>query len=283
MVFLVKRWVWLGLLLFLTTVSADACSCYPSTLREGYEDADRVFVGKVLTVNYLDKDTAVFALEQDYPSFSYMAYTLEILLPIKGGTKKNTLIRVYTGLGGGDCGYPFTVGKQYTVFSYKRQLCLHQRAEWADYTNICTQTNDYRPVDVDSLKHWNRQHAQSKNYCDCLGKRGTQPAYSSCKNVTERPVFGNSEQDWLDYLSLNLGSLDSFELESRVWEFSYIVNATGQIVDVYLWQPDVKAHPRVLKYIQSVLTRAPLWVAGQCDGIPVPVWQKILYCPCRRN
>jgi hypothetical protein len=48
-----------------------------------------------------------------------------------------TELKVETGRGDGDCGYPFEVGKSYLVYAHKDGEVLR--------TNICTRT---RPMDI---------------------------------------------------------------------------------------------------------------------------------------
>jgi len=62
----------------------------------------------------------------------------------KGRITKDTL-EIFTGMGGGDCGYGFVVGQEYIVygsrdayFGSKRKNWPYTRARNRYWTNICT-------------------------------------------------------------------------------------------------------------------------------------------------
>ena len=100
--------------------------------------ADAVFEGKVESVElrWTLKEaqigdvipTLATDLDRDGP---VILVSLEVLHSYRGDQRK--IMRLSTGLGGGDCGFDFEVGKQYLVYAFKDKA-----GELS--TNICTRT-----------------------------------------------------------------------------------------------------------------------------------------------
>ncbi|MCR8658792.1 hypothetical protein [Paenibacillus endoradicis] len=111
-----------------------ACSCIePLTVEEELDRSEAVFTGRVLEVKdiknlngYMTK-SALFEVSQIW----------------KGGSESQIII--YTGGGGGDCGYHFEEGKEYlvyanlsTMYGDKEQLV----SIMCDRTNVLAQAQD---------------------------------------------------------------------------------------------------------------------------------------------
>lgn len=101
----------------------SACSCTPRAFAARFQGASAVFTGTVREIEVQDKLTkkgngrwSKTLMQADPP----VTVTLDILTPYKGvGQKKtftlNTSLTKYT------CsGYPFTEGRDYLVFAYRR-------------------------------------------------------------------------------------------------------------------------------------------------------------------
>lgn len=95
-----------------------ACTCkYPLNLTEkekiegSFKGADFVFTGKVIKV--FQKQ---FREGKDIYLEGENTVVLEIIGDFKNNIKKK-LITIKTGLGGGDCGFPFEKGKKYLVYA----------------------------------------------------------------------------------------------------------------------------------------------------------------------
>jgi Carboxypeptidase regulatory-like domain len=113
---------------FVTSV-ANACTCIgPRTPCEAYGTAAAVFVGTAISAGKAEplKDKSEpyggpvvvkFAVEQSY-------------LGVDG-----TEVEVFTGVGGGDCGYEFKIGERYLVYGYRDHIRL--------ITGICTRTKPF--------------------------------------------------------------------------------------------------------------------------------------------
>ncbi|HEX5705134.1 MAG TPA: hypothetical protein VFX97_18185 [Pyrinomonadaceae bacterium] len=118
-------------LIMLTPALAIACSCMfsPNTCSIDWKKGELVFLGKVTTKEPIrDADGA-----QSFPT--RVAVHFSVTETLRGAINSDKETVIFTGAGGGDCGYPFIVGQTYLVYAstYQDQLT----------TSICTQT---RPV-----------------------------------------------------------------------------------------------------------------------------------------
>jgi hypothetical protein len=133
----------LGLTLSPAPVFGCTCAAPPREVKTASElaawaRADAIFEGKVESVELRWKlkeaqigdviPTVATDLDQDGP---VILVSLEILHSYRGDQRKP--MRLSTGLGGGDCGFDFEVGKQYLVYAFKDEA-----GELS--TNICTRT-----------------------------------------------------------------------------------------------------------------------------------------------
>ena len=130
------------LAMLLTAERVYACSCAPPPAPDGaFARASVVFEGKVIAKDdqYTAFRQALDAIEDRLgrsPSWSHyershgFKVTFEVTTAWKGGPKKRFVL--YTGRGGGDCGFPFEKGKTYVVYAYcDTEYCA---------TMICTRT-----------------------------------------------------------------------------------------------------------------------------------------------
>ncbi len=131
--------------LTLIPVRVFSCTCAaPTALVKtaselaAWNRADAIFEGKVESVELGWKlkeaqigdviPTIATDLDKDGPG---RMVSLEVLHSYRGDQRK--LTRLSTGLGGGDCGFDFEVGKQYRVYAFKDEA-----GELS--TNICSRT-----------------------------------------------------------------------------------------------------------------------------------------------
>lgn len=111
-------------LLGLTAGAAEACSCIqPGPPCQEYWRADAIFVGTVTSSERTSRVPAQFGTGR--------RVTFTVASGFKG-TAGDTAI-VNTGLGGGDCGYPFKIGESYVVYA-------SLRADGTLTTGICSRT-----------------------------------------------------------------------------------------------------------------------------------------------
>jgi hypothetical protein len=101
---------WIGLLLLFATRAALACSCVGSpTVQEELTRADTVFAGVVESIEVMEGMTR-FGSSQRKVTFRVMQWW-------KTSSPVAERVQVWTGMGGGDCGYPVEEGQSYVVFA----------------------------------------------------------------------------------------------------------------------------------------------------------------------
>jgi Carboxypeptidase regulatory-like domain len=107
--------------------SVNACSCAsPGTPCESYGHANAVFVGTVTGVSTEKRSKN----ETGWTPLAFKFAVEHSYLGVEG-----TEVEVFTGRGGGDCGFGFAVGKRYLVYAYRSENRLS--------TSICSRTTAY--------------------------------------------------------------------------------------------------------------------------------------------
>ncbi len=109
--------------------SALGCSCVSlsSYCDNTWADGEVIFVGTV---------AAKIALQEQFEDGIQRLTDYEVRFSavdlLRGASKLDKTMSVYTGSGGGDCGYPFAVGSRYLVYAFQSGGRLT--------TGICSQT-----------------------------------------------------------------------------------------------------------------------------------------------
>lgn len=89
---------------------ASACSCiYHGTPQEELQRSSSVFAGTVLSIS---RTATSYVGSTDAKAVRFGVSSVW-----KGDQR--SVLTVHIGQGGGDCGYPFVVGKQYLVYTYE--------------------------------------------------------------------------------------------------------------------------------------------------------------------
>ena len=131
----------LVILVTIGLVRAGACTCVPGpSAEEAFREAKAVFIGRVVKLEIL-------------PSRRFMGddgieCVLEVFEAFKGealaaGPKERRVFVVRTGNGGGDCGFPFTLGALYLVYA---------SGDGVLETDICTRTKESRKAEGTELR-----------------------------------------------------------------------------------------------------------------------------------
>ncbi len=156
---------------FLPIAKTFGCTCGgTSTINRAVKDADVVTVGTILTksVEFLpDSSKYQEMIDMGWPEdqideslygFSIIKLTLSIETILKGTITSDTLT-ILTGMGHGDCGFHFDVGKKYIVYgkheSYFGEFIHHisfPNERQIIWTNICTRTQEYNAEEIRRLK-----------------------------------------------------------------------------------------------------------------------------------
>ena len=134
-----KSLIFLGALLLLP-FNSYCCTCIgKASIVSALKKADVVFLGTVYSKNIVAfSDTIIEGVTVD---IIIGQYTFIVGFSFKGLTKVDT-ITVFTGLGDGDCGFPFELGKNYIVYAY----CETKRYRGGPdvepflFTDVCTRT-----------------------------------------------------------------------------------------------------------------------------------------------
>jgi len=159
------------LLIGLVNQQAIACSCVgESTVEGGFRNADIVASGQVIstTTEWFPDSTRIREMVKlGFPADSldkrlhgYYLKKVQILIETlyKGKVASHTLT-IYTGIGGGDCGFHFEEGQKYIIYSeadsyfgnfFKgKKFPNGQDVYW---TNICTRTQEHNRTEIKELE-----------------------------------------------------------------------------------------------------------------------------------
>jgi len=147
----------------------EACSCIESGPPcQTYFQVDAVFVGAVRTITELDAPPDPMPFRQRLVTF-----TVERALRGLEGAS----VAVTTGLGGGDCGYPFKPGERYLVYAYKAK-------DGQLRTGICSRT---RPIS---------EAAEDLQFIDTLRTAKPGGRVSGVVKHWERDLAGNEPRQY---------------------------------------------------------------------------------------
>lgn len=134
-----KTIIWILFFTFLYAVKLSACSCFgQSSVKTSIKKSNLVFVGQVT-----HKEEITVQLDLIYTSINqhFNRFTFVVKRVYKGKVKTKT-IQVVTGVGSGDCGIKFEVGKEYIVYSKwrNRHSEIAEKVKRFLHTDICTRT-----------------------------------------------------------------------------------------------------------------------------------------------
>lgn len=114
--------------------SVQACSCIgPRMPCDAYGSAAAVFVGTPVSVRLAERKKGE---DLDWTPRAFKFLVEQSYLGVSG-----TEIEVFTGRGGGDCGYSFKVGERYLVYAYRYENRLT--------TGICSRTKPFAQATED--------------------------------------------------------------------------------------------------------------------------------------
>lgn len=119
--------------------SVLACSCAgPGLPHEQFASAAVVFEGEVLRINdrlnvFRKAWTYILLMMDREPSEKHYGFEVQFEVSRMWRGPGMSKLRIFTGRGGGDCGYPFKVGERYLVYAYG-----NPDEGW--YAHICSRT-----------------------------------------------------------------------------------------------------------------------------------------------
>tara|TARA_R110002072_G_C7649294_1_gene508564 strand:- start:37 stop:564 length:528 start_codon:yes stop_codon:yes gene_type:complete len=161
-----------ALLLFgLISQKATACSCVgESTVEGGYKSADIVVTGEIISIEtkWLPDSTRIKEMvELGFPADSLDKrlsgyYIKKVLVKVDNVYKGNSItdtLTIYTGMGGGDCGFRFIEKQKYVIYgdtnSYFGDFFKDQKfpdRQNIYWTNICTRTQEHNRMEIKELE-----------------------------------------------------------------------------------------------------------------------------------
>jgi hypothetical protein len=125
-------------------VQCWACSCGGHTpcSSHRYEDVD--FLGEVLSQKTVSSNSSLSiggVIDSMMIHSSSYLFQIRVLESYRGSQKVGEVVSVLTGIGGGDCGYPFRIGSKYLVDAWKGEKVLG--------TGICSLTAPIEESEVE--------------------------------------------------------------------------------------------------------------------------------------
>ncbi|MEL1255346.1 hypothetical protein AAEO57_16265 [Flavobacterium sp. DGU38] len=123
-------------------------------MKKAINHVDVLFTGKIISREiYTDSNFPNMILKK-------VIYTVLVTEKLKGDIKTDT-IKIYTGLGNGDCGVEFEIGKSYIIYSnYEEELFKTKVPKFLS-TDICTRTSEFKDIEFKKIK----RYARRKGYC----------------------------------------------------------------------------------------------------------------------
>ena len=145
-----------------------ACSCQgESTVQGGINSSDFVIVGEIISKDFIDIPYSVQIRQNPTDTFAHnyypyvhriSKYEIKVERVYKGKTVCDTL-DIFTGNGGGDCGYRFEIGEKYivygnkvTYFGFSNNDYDYPKDKNCMWTNICTRPTNYYQTEIDEIE-----------------------------------------------------------------------------------------------------------------------------------
>jgi hypothetical protein len=167
-----KNTLLLTILIFCIT-NAFACDCIgDESVKSAIKNSNIVIRGLIISresIIYVDtlklfEDST--KKEFAVPLFTWKLYKYRVVVTEKYKGKNLTdTITIMTGVGNGDCGFPFETGKEYIIYGisknpYQKKYLRMEKAETLKgtyWTDICTRTTLYNDKERSAILHknWN--------------------------------------------------------------------------------------------------------------------------------
>ncbi|MBN8679064.1 MAG: DUF4932 domain-containing protein [Chitinophagales bacterium] len=155
--------------------AAQACSCIgESTVKGQLKQMDAVLVGTVIASEYVqllpNKQTLELIARDSTQANRYMReiyvakYTVLVEKIYKGKHIRDT-VYIYSGRGGGDCGYRFKAEERYIIYGEKKnyfdglfEQFVYPEGKNIYWTNICLRTTEYNESEIKELEKHARKN-----------------------------------------------------------------------------------------------------------------------------
>jgi hypothetical protein len=113
--------------------SSLACSCTVHPICDPHRYLDADFIGEVISSEMVDHQPT-----DDWPGILVQVRVLE---RFRGTPKTGEIVKVFTGRGGGDCGFPFKIGNKYLIDAFGKDGVFE--------THTCTLTAPIEQAEVE--------------------------------------------------------------------------------------------------------------------------------------
>jgi hypothetical protein len=152
---------------------AGACSCLSSNApcNQAWKSGEDIFRGTVISKSHAGTPSPPGI----FPVSDRLAFRFSVTESFRGPASPGQEIVVYTGNGGGDCGYPFAIGTSYLVYAFAAKDGLT--------TGICTPTNP--EVMVGAVVRQLRALQSGQPVDDLFGTIGTAPKGVGYEDLVE--------------------------------------------------------------------------------------------------
>src|SRR6266550_3127015 len=166
-----------SILIPFTPSLAGACSCMSSNAacNQAWKSGEVIFRGTVISKSHAGTPSPPGI----FPVSDRLAFRFSVTESFRNTAIPGQEIVVYTGNGGGDCGYPFAVGSSYLVYAFASKDELT--------TGICTPTSP--EVMVGAVLRQLRALQNGRRVDDLFGTIGTAPKGVGYDDLVEtRPL-----------------------------------------------------------------------------------------------
>lgn len=230
------------LIIFSILVSSkiDACTCIgENSVEEAFNQMDVVFLGKVIserefTVKDKNNPNRIeYKMETPMKEYSFLIEEC-----FKGKVETQDTIKIITGVGGGDCGFRFSVDNSYIVYSnYKdKYFAKGRRVESFLYTDICTRTTSNVLDELNGIKkHLKKKKSKTLDSLKIKNKSFTEVIDSllireqKCWYYEKDVYFRIDLQTYSDtiYIAINIG--DTITSRNAIETATGFFNYEGQL------------------------------------------------------
>ncbi len=167
--------------LLLTSISGRllACTCIGQrTVKEEVKHSNAVVVGTILSKQLIVLTDSTMlkmflndTLNRNLPIYKMTIARYDILVhDIYKGKFTTDTLTIHTGLGGGDCGVDFEIGKKYivygeneTYFGQENKDFKFPKAKNTFWTYICLRTTEYNQGEIIEIKKFAKKKKRKTN------------------------------------------------------------------------------------------------------------------------
>ena len=219
------------LIIFSILVSSkiEACTCIGEySVEEAFNQTDVVFLGKVISEReYTVKPNGIGRTMKEY------SFLIEECF--KGKVETQDTIKIITGVGGGDCGFRFSVDNSYIVYSNYKEDKYYAKGRFL-YTDICTRTTSNVLDELNGIKkHLKKKKSKTLDSLKIKNKSFTEVIDSllireqKCWYYEKDVYFRIDLQTYSDtiYIAINIG--DTITSRNAIETATGFFNYEGQL------------------------------------------------------